>query len=255
MRKSQLWCSVDAMSMLRARDTRARAELLLNDALHTLFLTDVGIGQLYECSPVRTFRWHKGQQHFPGWYWSATERGHVMYESRLELLRLIIADFDSDVVAIRSQPFRMEYTDSAGKRRRHVPDFALVLADQRTRIVNVKPADRLADAKVRESLDSAHAVLQASGFETEIWTGCDPQVATALRFIAGYRNSALFSYQDMSSAQECLQGAMTIAEVEARLRARNIQHPRPLVMHFIWTRKLLIDLSAPITAASQLEAA
>ena len=229
--------------------------MLLNDALHTLFLTDVGIGQLYECSPVRTFRWHRGQQHFPGWYWSATERGHVMYESRLELLRLMIADFDADVVAIRSQPFRMAYTDSSGKRRRHVPDFALVLSDQRLRIVNVKPADRLADAKVRESLDSAHAVLQACGFETEIWTGCDPQVATALRFIAGYRNAALFNDEEIRSAEKCLHGVMTIDEAEMRLRSQNIQHPRPLVLHFIWTQKLLIDLSRPITSASQLEVA
>ncbi len=243
------------MNALRERDARAGAEMLLNGVLYTLFLTDVGIGQLYECSPVRTFRWHKGQQHFPGWYWSATELGHVMYESRLELLRLMIADFDSDVVAIRSQPFRMEYTDTANKRRRHVPDFALILADQRMRIVNVKPAERLSDPKVRESLDSAHATLQSHGFETEIWTGCDPQLATALRFIAGYRNAALFSDEDTSSAHECLHGAMTIAEAEARLRARNIQHPRPLVLHLIWTRKLLIDLSGPITSASHLEVA
>ena len=243
------------MQVLRTRDNRARAEILLNSGLHTLFLTDVGIDQLYECTPVRTFRWHKGQQHFPGWYWSATNHGHVMYESRLELLRAVIADFDAEVVAIRSQPFRMEYTDSTGKRRRHVPDFALILADQRKRIVNVKPAERLAEPKVRETLDSAHAVLQSLGFETEIWTGCDPHVATALRFVAGYRNAALFSDAEIRSAEECLHGVMTIEEAETRLRAQNIQQPRPLVLHCIWTQRLHIDLSRPITSASQLEVA
>jgi len=38
--------------------------------------------------PWRTFRWYKGQRHysgFPGLYWSATMRNHVVYESRLEL--------------------------------------------------------------------------------------------------------------------------------------------------------------------------
>jgi hypothetical protein len=34
--------------------------------------------------PWRTFRWHKGQRHYSGVYWSATMRGHVIYESRLE---------------------------------------------------------------------------------------------------------------------------------------------------------------------------
>lgn len=32
-------------------------------------------------------RWHKGQRHYSGTYWSATERGHVIYESRLSRRR------------------------------------------------------------------------------------------------------------------------------------------------------------------------
>jgi hypothetical protein len=41
--------------------------------------------------PWRTFRWHHGQVHFSGWYWAATMRRHVVYESRLELARLLLA--------------------------------------------------------------------------------------------------------------------------------------------------------------------
>src|SRR5712691_2832921 len=50
--------------------------------------------------PWRRVRSARGQAHYPGWYWSATTGGHVVYESRLELARLLLADFDSDVVAI-----------------------------------------------------------------------------------------------------------------------------------------------------------
>jgi hypothetical protein len=39
--------------------------------------------------PWRTFRWYNGQLHYPGTYWSATEAAHVIYESRLELSRLL----------------------------------------------------------------------------------------------------------------------------------------------------------------------
>jgi len=35
--------------------------------------------------PWRVFRWHHGQAHYSGWYWSATMGRHVVYESRLEL--------------------------------------------------------------------------------------------------------------------------------------------------------------------------
>jgi hypothetical protein len=54
--------------------------------------------------PWRTVRSHRGQKHLPGMYWSATTGGHVVYESRLELARLLLADFDSEVVGIAAQP-------------------------------------------------------------------------------------------------------------------------------------------------------
>jgi hypothetical protein len=59
---------------------------------------------LSSAAPWRTFRWHDGQRHFSGTYWSATERGHVIYESRLELARLLFADFDASVNRILTQP-------------------------------------------------------------------------------------------------------------------------------------------------------
>ncbi|MGY1947655.1 hypothetical protein [Nocardia asiatica] len=52
---------------------------------------------LAEAAPWRTFRWCAGQKHYSGTYWAATVQGHVIYESRLELARLLFADFASDV--------------------------------------------------------------------------------------------------------------------------------------------------------------
>jgi hypothetical protein len=89
--------------------------------------------------PWRRVRGARGQAHYPGWYWSATTGGHVVYESRLELARLLVADFDPGVVAIAAQPFLLR-AQVAGRIRRHVPDFLLVDGGQRVRVVNVKPA-------------------------------------------------------------------------------------------------------------------
>jgi len=47
--------------------------------------------------PWRTFRWYYGQRHYSGSYWSSTMSAHVIYESRLELARLLVADFDQSV--------------------------------------------------------------------------------------------------------------------------------------------------------------
>src|ERR1700738_5275113 len=60
--------------------------------------------------PWRTFRWYKGQLHYPGLYWCATEARLIGYESRSELTRLVMADFDVAAKRIVSQPFRLTAT-------------------------------------------------------------------------------------------------------------------------------------------------
>ena len=49
---------------------------------------------LRDVLPWRTFRWYYGQHHYSGSYWASTMSAHVIYESRLELARLLMADFD-----------------------------------------------------------------------------------------------------------------------------------------------------------------
>jgi len=51
-------------------------------------------------APWRKIRSQHGQQHLSGSHWAATTGGHVIYESRLELARLLLADFDPDVKLI-----------------------------------------------------------------------------------------------------------------------------------------------------------
>jgi hypothetical protein len=51
-------------------------------------------------------------------------RDHVVYESRLELSRLIFADFDQAVQRILAQPFLLK-AKVDGKVRKHIPDYFL----------------------------------------------------------------------------------------------------------------------------------
>lgn len=243
-----------AMTIKRQRNTVAVGEVRIGDTVEKLPLADLDDDVLRACDPIREFRWRKGQAHFPGWYWSVTERDLVMYESRLELARLRLADFDPDVRVIRSQPFRMTYVDADGKRRRHVPDFALILMDARIRIVNVKPADRLTVPKVAQTLASAHAALGQHGFETEIWSGDDPTAMAALQFIGGFRNPALFDAAQVQAARGALKGPMPVSEAEQRLSRLGVAQPRAVLLHLLWTRHLLADLTQPLEPATLLEA-
>src|SRR5579859_1658087 len=79
-------------------------------------LDRVAVGDVAGGLPVREFRWYKGRRHYSGWYWSATTGRLVAYESRLELARIMLADFDPLVTAIAAQPFLL-----AGPRKGHLP--------------------------------------------------------------------------------------------------------------------------------------
>ena len=113
-------------------------------------LDEVENSLLWDAVPWRTWRWYDGQRHYPGWYWSSTERDLVPYESRLELSRATIADFDVTVRHVLAQPFLLTAVVD-GVKRRHVPDYLLFRATGVT-VVAVKPARKLTDPRVAYAL-------------------------------------------------------------------------------------------------------
>lgn len=106
------------------------------------------VGLLNSAAPWRTFRWYKGQKHYSGTYWSATMRDHVIYESRLELARLLFADFDPSVQRIVAQPFLLKAV-LEGKVRKHIPDY-LLIAGQGPVVVDVRGLERAVDHEAGE---------------------------------------------------------------------------------------------------------
>jgi hypothetical protein len=198
--------------------------------------------------PWRTVRSHRGQRHLPGWYWSSTTGGHVVYESRLELARLLLADADPDVVGIAAQPFLVWDGN-----RRHVPDFLLARTDGSVLVVNVKPADRLESPRVADALSWAGEVFVGRGWEHEVWSDADPTTLANVRFLAGYRRSALLSEISTRVAASLAGAGQTIADAEAALRAGGVREPRPVLLHLLWSGGLRADLTRPLTSETELE--
>src|SRR6266705_2140720 len=60
--------------------------------------------RLEDGRPVRSFPSYRGQQNYPGWYWSATMGRRVGFESWVGQ-HLVALDFDPAVTAVASQPF------------------------------------------------------------------------------------------------------------------------------------------------------
>ena len=116
---------------------------LENGEIERFAAAEVSEVALFAALPWRTFRWCKGQRHYSGSYWAATENNHVIYESRLELSSLLMADFDLSVLEIAAQPFLLQAVVN-GRLRRHIPDF-LWRSTTGLVVVDVVRRERLAE--------------------------------------------------------------------------------------------------------------
>lgn len=208
-----------------------------------------------DLAPWRQFRWHRGQAHYSGLYWSATTGGHVAYESRLELARMLLADFAPQVCWIVAQPFLVEAV-VAGQPRRHVPDIALIDRSGAITIVNVKPPDRIGDPKVAATFAWAGHVFGARGWQHEVWTGAPEVLLGNVRFLAGYRRRDRFDAQLLDAVMAMADDGDTIGDLDRRCRRLGpAEVVRPALLHLLWWDRLRTDLSTVLSDHCALERA
>lgn len=193
-----------------------------------------------DTQPFRKFRSYKGQRHYSGTYWSSTESGHVIYESRLELSRLLIADFDPTVDRIYAQPLMIRARIQE-RARRHIPDYLLVRGAELT-FVAVKPRDRLDEPKVAETLAWVGEVVESCGWCFEVASEPAQPFFDNVRFLAGYRRKQTISAEALAQLRAMTLPGMTFGETVRRASA-----PEPLVraalLHLLWTHEARADLS------------
>ncbi|MFB6980746.1 TnsA-like heteromeric transposase endonuclease subunit [Streptomyces scopuliridis] len=201
--------------------------------------------------PWRTFRWVHGQKHYSGTYWSATMRAHVVYESRLELTRLLYGDFDPAVTAIYAQPFLLS-AEVDGGCRSHVPDFLMVRDGDVPLVVDVKPRHLLTAPKVAFSLSWAREVVESRGWEFQVWTEPPEAELANLRFLAGYRRDWLFDPELLAEVREMGLVGARLGEAFRAFPGREPELVRSAVLHLLWGRHLVTDLDTPLSARHEL---
>lgn len=227
--------------------TGIESELAQNGAVEVLHSGEV--------APWRQFRWHRGQAHYSGLYWSATTGGHVAYESRLELARMLLADFAPQVGWIVAQPFLVEAV-VAGQPRRHVPDIALIDRAGAITIVNVKPPDRIGDPKVAATFAWAGHAFGARGWQHEVWTGAPEVLLGNVRFLAGYRRRDRFDAQLLDAVLAMADEGDTIGDLDRRCHGIGpAAVVRPALLHLLWSGRLRTDLSIVLSNQNPLERA
>lgn len=182
--------------------------------------------------------------------WTATTGSLVGYESLLERDRLWLADFDPSVRWIASQPFWLSGRDGAVLRR-HVPDFLLETADGLL-VVDVKPAELLAEPAVAHVLAWCGRLCAGKGWKFEVWTGDDPVRLRNIRFLASGRRIRFLDEDALVKVAAVGSPGMTLAEVEASVELE-LPTRRTGVLSLLWSGHWSVDLTEPLSPASILQ--
>jgi hypothetical protein len=116
-------------------------------------------------------------------------RDHVNYESRLELSRLLLADFDPSVRRMIAQPFMVTATVD-GRIRRHILDYLWDTVDGPV-VVDVVHQERLAHADVVLLCQWTREVVESLAWDYQVLSEPPPTRLNNVRFLAGYRRNWL----------------------------------------------------------------
>lgn len=204
---------------------------------------------------VRSFRKvpaYRGQRNFPGWWWSATMRSHVVYKSWLERHHLVEADRDARVTSIAGQPF--ELTWPRGNRKpsaRHVPDFLFRTLDGKAVVTDCRPVKR-ADEDFRYKVAVTAAACSAVGWDFRLVGEPDPVWAANLRWLAGYRHPRFGDEHLEAVLLELFAAGRPLGETTRQ--AGDPIRVRPVLFHLMWRGRLTTDLSRPLGEATVLAA-
>jgi hypothetical protein len=190
--------------------------------------------------PVRSFGSFQGQRSFQGWWWFATTGKHVGFESWAERDAVMLLDFDPDVVAVSSQPFRLRWAGQP-RGRRHVPDFFARLAGGAGLVIDVRP-DELVGAEDAGVFAATQRVCAAVGWGYRRVGVADRVLAANVRWLSGFRHRrCMNALTGRVLVRRVAAGPVTVAELAGCAGDRVAV--LPVLYHLLWRGALAADLA------------
>jgi len=219
------------------------------DRRRTLGLEEAALLDLGMANAVRKPPAYRGQRNFPGWWWSATTRSHVVYGSWLERHHIIEADRDARVVAIAGRPFELTWPEGE-KQVRHVPDLLCRMLEGQVVVTDCHSA-RGANETFRRKAAVTSAACNQIGWDYRLVGEPDPVWAANLRWLAGYRHPR-FGDEHL---EEVLVSLFAAAQpLNAARQAGDPIRVRPVLFHLLWRGRLSADLGLPLGETTILSA-
>lgn len=192
--------------------------------------------------PVRAFPTYRGKKNYNAMYVQANLRTTIGFESRIEGLFLLQADWENDAASILSQPFCLHW-----KRQpiaRHIPDYFVRLRNGDGVVVDVRPSDRLNERTVR-AFQLTEKLCQQVGWRFRHYDAPSSELVANLKLIRGY---ASFPTVDDDVVRDLLRTAqvpVTLAELERHSSTLGVGTGiiRGTLLALLWHRRLRADLS------------
>ena len=135
------------------------------------------------------------------------------------------------------------------------PDLLLVHRGGGVTVVDVKPAGKLTDPKVRAVFDWTARLCAVRGWAFEEWSGADAQLLANVGFLAGYRRPAVIETGLTAMVLAAVGDASTIGAVEQELPGTAAVLVRPVICRLLWCGVLVADMSRPIDRDTRIWAA
>lgn len=153
----------------------------------------------------------------PVWLEAQQCARRVVFESKMELIFILLATTSGDVMDLWEQPPAVPYRDASGKERRHVFDFLITMADGRRFAVAVKPQERVIARGFEHELGLIRRQMPVS-FADDVILFTDAHYSTAdalnaLRFHELSKQPDPEADRAISSVASSLSGALNIADL------------------------------------------
>jgi len=119
-------------------------------------------------------------------------------------------------------------------------------------VVDVKPEYLLTRPVVAFSFAWTRRLVEARGWQYEVWSGAPSAELENLRFLAGYRRPWLFDAALLDEIRNTDVEGRTFREVLRGLDGHDPTLIRAAVLHLLWQGELKTDLSTPLSGRHEL---
>lgn len=198
--------------------------------------------------PTRRIRVpHTTQRNVPRYHHFSLTKQLIVCESYLESCVLLTYEFNPGVVSASGQPLGLHGRAADGRALYHVPDFFIRLRDGRALLVDVTPTSRLDSSPTRRAnFELARTACERADWGYRLETEPDPVFITNLRALPRIEPLGFEALAPLILERCCtptpIGDLQTIGPTPALVR--------PSVLHLLWRRLLVTDLTAPLTEAT-----